>query len=53
MLLFTDGLTEARQGKRFFGLDGVTTALRRLCAPQREAVDNSARERRRVRPPSR
>ena len=32
MLLFTDGLTEARQGRRFFGLDGVTTALRRLAA---------------------
>jgi serine phosphatase RsbU (regulator of sigma subunit) len=33
MLLYTDGLTEARRGKRFFGLDGVTTALRRLTRP--------------------
>ena len=32
-LLYTDGLTEARQGKRFFGLEGVTTALRRLQRP--------------------
>jgi serine phosphatase RsbU (regulator of sigma subunit) len=40
MLLFTDGLTEARQGKHFFGLDGVTTALRRLEHPSAtEAVD--------------
>ena len=40
MLLFTDGLTEARQGKRFFGLDGVTSALRRLERPSAsEAVD--------------
>jgi serine phosphatase RsbU (regulator of sigma subunit) len=29
-LLYTDGLTEARRGKRFFGLDGVTAALGRL-----------------------
>jgi serine phosphatase RsbU (regulator of sigma subunit) len=33
MLLFTDGLTEARQGKQFFGLDGVTAVLRRLQHP--------------------
>jgi serine phosphatase RsbU (regulator of sigma subunit) len=33
MLLYTDGLTEARQGGRFFGLEGVTTALRRLQRP--------------------
>ena len=33
MLLFTDGLTEARQGKRFFGLEGVRAALRRLQHP--------------------
>ena len=33
MLLYTDGLTEARQGKKFFGLDGVTTALRGLRHP--------------------
>ncbi|MEA2133117.1 MAG: hypothetical protein QOC68_1026 [Solirubrobacteraceae bacterium] len=40
MLLFTDGLTEARQGNRLFGLDGVTTALRRLEHPSpSEAVD--------------
>jgi serine phosphatase RsbU (regulator of sigma subunit) len=40
MLLYTDGLTEARQGDRFFGLDGVTTALRRLQHPTpAEAVD--------------
>jgi len=40
MLLYTDGLTEARQGKRFFGLDGVTTALRRLEHPSpSEAVE--------------
>jgi serine phosphatase RsbU (regulator of sigma subunit) len=40
MLLFTDGLTEARQGDRFFGLDGVTTALRGLQHPSPgEAVD--------------
>jgi serine phosphatase RsbU (regulator of sigma subunit) len=40
MLLYTDGLTEARRGMRFFGLDGVTTALRRLQRPSAtEAVD--------------
>jgi serine phosphatase RsbU (regulator of sigma subunit) len=40
MLLYTDGLTEARQGMSFFGLDGVTTALRRLQRPSAtEAVD--------------
>jgi serine phosphatase RsbU (regulator of sigma subunit) len=40
MLLYTDGLTEARQGKSFFGLEGVTTALRRLQRPSAtEAVE--------------
>jgi serine phosphatase RsbU (regulator of sigma subunit) len=40
MLLYTDGLTEARQGMSFFGLDGVTTALRRLQRPSAtEAVE--------------
>ena len=40
MLLYTDGLTEARRGMSFFGLDGVTTALRRLQRPSAtEAVD--------------
>jgi serine phosphatase RsbU (regulator of sigma subunit) len=40
MLLYTDGLTEARQGKRFFGLDGVMSALRRLQHPTpSEAVE--------------
>ena len=40
MLLYTDGLTEARRGTGFFGLDGVTTALRRLQRPSaNEAVD--------------
>ena len=40
MLLYTDGLTEARQGSRFFGLDGVTTALGGLHHPSpTEAVE--------------
>jgi serine phosphatase RsbU (regulator of sigma subunit) len=40
MLLYTDGLTEARRGMSFFGLDGVTTALRSLQRPSaNEAVD--------------
>jgi serine phosphatase RsbU (regulator of sigma subunit) len=33
MLLYTDGLTDARRGKQFFGLDGVTTALEGLERP--------------------
>ena len=40
MLLYTDGLTEARRGKQFFGLDGVRTALGSLQHPSpTEAVD--------------
>jgi serine phosphatase RsbU (regulator of sigma subunit) len=40
MLLYTDGLTEARQGEKFFGLDGVRTALGGLQHPSpTEAVD--------------
>jgi serine phosphatase RsbU (regulator of sigma subunit) len=40
MLLYTDGLTEARQGIRFFGLDGVTTVLGVLQHPSpTQAVD--------------
>jgi serine phosphatase RsbU (regulator of sigma subunit) len=40
MLLYTDGLTEARRGMSFFGLDGVTTALGRLHRPSAsEAVE--------------
>jgi serine phosphatase RsbU (regulator of sigma subunit) len=40
MLLYTDGLTEARRGRKFFGLDGVTTALGSLKHPSpAEAVD--------------
>ncbi len=40
MLLYTDGLTEARRGTEFFGLDGVTTALGDLEHPSAsEAVD--------------
>jgi serine phosphatase RsbU (regulator of sigma subunit) len=30
MLVYTDGLTEARHGKQFFGLDRVTATLARL-----------------------
>jgi serine phosphatase RsbU (regulator of sigma subunit) len=33
MLLYTDGLTDARQGNSFFGLDGVRTALGGLRHP--------------------
>jgi serine phosphatase RsbU (regulator of sigma subunit) len=33
MLLYTDGLTDARQGESFFGLDGVTTTLGGLRNP--------------------
>lgn len=33
MLLYTDGLTDARRGKQFFGLDRVTTALGGLQRP--------------------
>jgi serine phosphatase RsbU (regulator of sigma subunit) len=40
MLLYTDGLTEARRGLKFFGLDGVTTALGGLQHPSpSEAVE--------------
>ena len=30
VLLYTDGLTEARHGKQFFGLDRVTATLAKL-----------------------
>jgi serine phosphatase RsbU (regulator of sigma subunit) len=41
MLLYTDGLTDSRRGKQFFGLDGVTTALEALEHPSpTEAVDS-------------
>ncbi len=33
MLLYTDGLTEARRDGRFFGLDGVVAALGGLHDP--------------------
>ena len=40
MLLYTDGLTDARRDKEFFGLDGVTTVLGGLQRPSpSEAVD--------------
>ena len=40
MLLYTDGLTEARRGETFFGIDGVMAALSRLRNPSPiEAVD--------------
>ena len=40
MLLYTDGLTEARRGTSFFGLDGVLAALSNLQHPSPdEAVD--------------
>ena len=40
MLLYTDGLTDARRGTRFFGVDGVTTALEALQRPSpTEAVE--------------
>jgi sigma-B regulation protein RsbU (phosphoserine phosphatase) len=40
VLLYTDGLTEARRGGKLFGLDGVTTALGSLQHPSAtEAVD--------------
>jgi serine phosphatase RsbU (regulator of sigma subunit) len=40
MLLFTDGLTEARSNGSFFGMDGVVSALSRLRNPTPvEAVD--------------
>jgi len=40
MLLYTDGLTEARRGMNFFGLDGVTTALGGLQHPSpTEAIE--------------
>jgi serine phosphatase RsbU (regulator of sigma subunit) len=40
MLLYTDGLTEARQGEKFFGLDGVRTALGGLQHPSpTEAIE--------------
>jgi serine phosphatase RsbU (regulator of sigma subunit) len=40
MLLYTDGLTDARRGKQFFGLDGVAAALAELQHPSPiEAVD--------------
>lgn len=40
LLLYTDGLTEARRDKGFFGVDGVMAALRDLETPSpAEAVD--------------
>ena len=40
MLLYTDGLTDARRGKQFFGLDGVAAALGELQRPSPiEAVE--------------
>ena len=40
MLLYTDGLTDARQGDSFFGLDGVTSTLGGLRHPTpSEAVE--------------
>jgi serine phosphatase RsbU (regulator of sigma subunit) len=40
MLLYTDGLTEARRGESFFGMDGALAALGRLRHPSpSEAVD--------------
>lgn len=40
MLLYTDGLTDARRGDSFFGLDGVTTTLGGLRNPTpSEAVE--------------
>jgi serine phosphatase RsbU (regulator of sigma subunit) len=40
VLLYTDGLTEARRDEKFFGLHGVTTALGGLRRPSpTEAVD--------------
>jgi serine phosphatase RsbU (regulator of sigma subunit) len=40
MLLYTDGLTEARRGGKFFGLDGVRAALGGLQQPSpTEAVE--------------
>jgi serine phosphatase RsbU (regulator of sigma subunit) len=40
MLLYTDGLTDARRGKTFFGLDGVRTTLGALRNPTpSEAVE--------------
>jgi serine phosphatase RsbU (regulator of sigma subunit) len=39
VLLYTDGLTEARHGGKLFGLDAVTAALGRLHRPSpKEAV---------------
>lgn len=45
MLLYTDGLTEARQGKMFFGLDGVRTALGGLQRPTATEAVNTLRAR--------
>ena len=40
ILLYTDGLTDARSGKQFFGLDGVAAALDELQRPSPiEAVE--------------
>ncbi len=40
MLLYTDGLTNARRGKQFLGLDGVAAALGALERPSpTEAVE--------------
>jgi phosphoserine phosphatase RsbU/P len=33
MLLYTDGLTDARRGTQFFGIDRVTRALEALQRP--------------------
>jgi sigma-B regulation protein RsbU (phosphoserine phosphatase) len=45
MLPYTDALTEARRGRKFFGLDGVTTALRDLRNPSPAEAVNTLRAR--------
>lgn len=34
MVFFTDGITEARRGREFFGVEGLTCAAQKAAAPQ-------------------